>query len=667
MIRLIAACCVIQIAASAFAAEKVDPKQVAAWLEAPILEPGTTLNETQAYCRSKVRPWAEYNSVAEWETAAKRIRSDVLEHVVFRGEAAKWRDAKLGVEMLDKIACDGYAIQKLRYEALPGLWIPALLYVPDKLAGKVPVGLHVNGHDRNGKAADYKQIRCIHLAKQGMLVLNAEWLGMGQLNTPDFGHYKMNQLDLCGTSGLAPFYLAMSRGLDVLLAQPHADKDRVAVAGLSGGGWQTIIISSLDERVTLANPVAGYSSFLTRIGVSADLGDSEQTPVDLGKYADYFHLTALRAPRPTLLTYNAKDNCCFVAGTALPPLLEVAGPLYKLYGKPDALRSHVNEDPGDHNFGLDNRLAYYRMVGDHFFADQKFSADEAAEIAKEVKTADELNVPLPEDNADFHKLALRLAESQPRNANVPKAGPEFDAWKTTFLKKLKTDILKWPTDVVSDSFTDFEVEIEDEIKVVRDLIRFSDRSKLLAQQEKFTEKDHWTVPIMMLSPVGSRHKEGVSSVTVVLADAGRKSLAEPVAKLLERGERVVAFDPFSFGECSLGTQDFLHGLLLSTVGDRPLGIAAAQTEAAISWAQGLKVERVRVEAFGPRSSLIALIAAAASDRDIDELVTHDAMSSLKDILAQNKAVNEAPELFTFGLLEFADIPQLKAAFGKPVK
>jgi hypothetical protein len=41
-----------------------------------------------------------------------------------------------------------------------------------------------------------------------MLVLNVEWLGMGQLNTESFQHYRMNQLDLCGTSGLAPFYAA---------------------------------------------------------------------------------------------------------------------------------------------------------------------------------------------------------------------------------------------------------------------------------------------------------------------------------------------------------------------------------------------------------------------------------------------------------------------------
>ena len=87
----------------------------------------------------------------------------------------------------------------------------------------------------------------------------------------------------------------MKRGLDVLLALEHADPSRVAVSGLSGGGWQTIFISSLDTRVTLSNPVAGYSSFRTRARHGMDLGDSEQTPVDLAGVADYDVLTMLRA------------------------------------------------------------------------------------------------------------------------------------------------------------------------------------------------------------------------------------------------------------------------------------------------------------------------------------------------------------------------------------
>ena len=143
-----------------------------------------------------------------------------------------------------------------------------------------------------------------------MLVLDLEWLGMGQLATPGFSHYRMNQLDLCGASGLAPFYLAMSRALDLGLALEHADPARVTAMGLSGGGWQTIFISALDPRVVLANPVAGYGGFRSNI-LCDDMGDSEQAPTDMATVADYTHLTALRAGRPTLLTYNASDDCCF--------------------------------------------------------------------------------------------------------------------------------------------------------------------------------------------------------------------------------------------------------------------------------------------------------------------------------------------------------------------
>ena len=248
----------------------LDPEAIQQALKQEIIGTHAALAEVQVFTENRVPRMPQVKTIQEWEKQAQQIRRQVLERVVYRGEAAKWRDAKTKVEWLDTIdGGDGYRIKKLRYEALPGLWVPALLYEPTKLDGKVPVVMNVNGHDRkDGKAAKYKQIRCINQAKRGMIALNVEWLGMGQLNTADFSHYRMNQLDLCGTSGLAPFYLSMKRGLDVLLEHKNADPARVAVAGLSGGGWQTIIISALDTRVTLSNPVAGYSSFLTAHGTS---------------------------------------------------------------------------------------------------------------------------------------------------------------------------------------------------------------------------------------------------------------------------------------------------------------------------------------------------------------------------------------------------------------
>ena len=399
------------------AAQETDLKRL---LAREIVGPHQGMDDVQAFIEPRLPTVPDARNVAEWEKIAQKLRADTLDRVVYRGEAAKWRALPTKVEWMgDLEGGEGYTLRKLRYEAVPGLHIPAILYLPAKLAGKAPVHLAVNGHDGAGKVAEYKQTRCINLAKRGVISLNVEWLGMGQLRGPGTGHYLMNQLDLCGTSGLAPFYLSMKRGLDVLLSLENADSARVAVSGLSGGGWQTIFISALDERVTLSNPVAGYSSFRTRVREGKDLGDSEQTPCDLATVADYAHLTAMRAPRPTLLTFNGKDNCCFEAGYALQPLKDAALPVFRLYRKDENLTSHVNHDPGDHNFGQENREAFYRVVGRHFFAgDAAFDAKEIP-CKGELKTAAQLAVEMPAGNATFLSLAKGLSAALPRAGSAP--------------------------------------------------------------------------------------------------------------------------------------------------------------------------------------------------------------------------------------------------------
>ena len=43
-------------------------------------------------------------------------------------------------------------------------------------------------------------------------------------------------------------------------------------------------------------------------------------------------------------------------------------------------------------------------------------------------------------------------------------------------------------------------------------------------------------------------------------------------RLLGEGTRVAALDPWYFGESALGQRDFLFGLLVASLGERPLGI-----------------------------------------------------------------------------------------------
>jgi hypothetical protein len=606
---------------------------LAALLKAPILEPRQTLAQTQSFCEKRVARLPELTDRVAWTDYVKKTRAEVLANVVYRGEAAKWRDYQGKIDWLETLdGGPGYRLRKLRFEALPGLWVPALLYEPDKLTARTPAHLCVMGHDPGGKDVAYQQIRCINLAKRGMLALNVEWFNFGQLRHPDYHHGRMNQLDLCGTSGLAPFYLALKRGLDILLAHPHADAARVSVSGLSGGGWQTIVISGLDERVVLSNPVAGYSSFLTRARYFSDLGDSEQTPCDLAVFADYHHLTAFRAPQPTLLTYNAKDNCCFATAHALPPLLASAAPAFRLFGKETALRSHDNHDPGTHNYDLDNREAFYKMVGDFFYpGDASFSAKEIP-CAAEVRPAKDLAVPMPEKNHTFHSLAKELARSLPR---APAQRDADAATRQTALAKLVR-------------FHKLAVEPE--------MTRTVEKAGVKATSWRLDlGKQDWTVPVVELT-------RGTPQETViVLHEGGRVAAAGEIAKQLDAGKRVLAVDPFYWGEGALPSHAYLFGLLLGAVGERPLGVQAGQIAAVARWSRLHHKAPVRVVSAGSEvAGLVALVAAALEPEAIDGFSAAKSYKSLKDVLDQNLYYQQRPEVFCFGLLEHFDIPQIEA-------
>lgn len=596
-------------------------------LSREIIGPKKSMEEVQDFIEPRVPSVPEVKNAGDWKALEADLRRRVVEGLIHRGEAKSWAAPRTRIEWAGDIAGGpGYLIRKLRYEAVPGLWIPALLYVPEKISGKVPVHMAVNGHDGAGKAADYKQIRCINLAKRGVISLNVEWYGMGQLRGPGYGHYLMNQLDLCGTAGLAPFFLSMKRGIDVLLSLENADPARVAVSGLSGGSWQTITISALDPRVTLTNPVAGYSSFKTRVRHLKDLGDSEQTPSDLATVADYTHFTAMMAPRATLLTFNSKDNCCFESNYALQPLMDAAQPVFRLLGAETNLRAHVNHDPGNHNFGLDNRQAFYRMVGDHFFPDDPSWDAREIPCQTEVKKADELKVDLPADNASFTTLARALAADLPRPGGTPARLRE--------LVKAK----------------DYKVTAGTTF-----------REGSAAGWKLMMGKD-FTVPAVEIAPAAPK------STVLLFSETGRASLAATVQKLAADGHRVIAIDPFTYGESKIASHGFLFAMTAAAVGERPLGILASQIAAAARWAETeFKQGPVTVVAVGPRASLVALVAASLETRSVAGLQLHQPMATLKDLIEKGVGVDKMPEMFCFGLLREFDMKGLVAlAAPRPV-
>jgi hypothetical protein len=173
----------------------------------------------------------------------------------------------------------------------------------------------------------------------------------------------------------------------------------------------------------------------------------------------------------------------------------------------------------------------------------------------------------------------------------------------------------------------------------------------------------WTVPAVELV------KGNPTQTALVVGDGGRAAGAGDVERLLGAGYRVVALDPFYFGESRIESRDFLFALLVAAVGDRPLGLQASQVAAAARWsAAEHKTGPVHLVALGPRSSTFALVAAALEERAIGSVELHSPITSLKEVIEQDASVEQKPELFCFGLLQAMDIKQIAATVApRPVR
>jgi hypothetical protein len=557
-------------------------------------------------------------------TDASRVRARILDEVILRGEATSWAQRSIDTKWGPLDVHEGYSVQELSFDAVPGLRIPAQLYRPHPLSRRpTPVMLALTGHEPEGMATEYARARCVSLARRGVITLNVEFLGYGKLGRPGLSHERMHLLDLVGTPGLSVFYLAARRALDVLLSVEGADPYRVGVSGHSGGGWQTLLLSALDTRVTLAAPVAGYADLRTRLEVLSNLGDSEQLAPDFGTVADYTHLTALLAPRATLLTFNNGDDCCFAAEVTLPPLLEAARPAFAR--KPAALRVHVDRTSLSHNYGRGNREALYALLGEEWFADEHYDPTEA-----DVEASAPTDVVRPSDSwaptstTTFASLADALVRARPTR---------------TSRAELR-EVLRYPTYTATSSSPASARRAGLTAHYHRVVIRAADAAV-------------WTLPVIELT------RGRPTKTVIMIADGGMLSLGPAAADALREGRRVLLVDPLYFGVSKPDRKAFRYALMLGVVGERLLGIQAAQLEALGRWAQASGWTQLSLEALGPRASLAALAAAAASDDVIGELRLAQSLSSLHQLIEGQIAYDDWPAALTPRLFTVTDIPALR--------
>ena len=627
------------IALSLLFAGLVDAAPVEDTLARAALPDAHVLAEVKAYLHERVPPLAVPETREAWEAESAALRQRYLDEVVLKGVPEAWTAGEVQIRWTEDIETGkGYRIRKLLYEVLPGMWNPALLYEPDGDATGLPTVLNVNGHYGEGKVRPEEQTRCINLAKRGVLNIHPEWIGMGELGGVEYAHDRSAYLDAVGVSGVSVFYLSLSRALDVLQAQPRADANRIGMTGLSGGGWQTAVLSALDERVTVIVPVAGHGAMGVRIENGSDIGDIEQVPIDMLTVADYTHLTALFAPRPALLIYNAQDECCFQAARTLPAIYDPVQPVYALYGADASFAFHVNEDPGTHNYDLDNRLQFYRFIDEHLVTEAEWTPEELP-VDGEILPLEQTNVGIPEDNKTIVGLAIELARAIERPAIPARGGKAFAAWMREQRTALK-QLLNYTAVNLHTVACDLAVE-----------------GDTLTAAYQFRSAD-WTITAAGILPPNA----AASEVHIVMNDSGLPGAKDACAALVAEGKQAVAVAPlFQDGASPRTGNAWQYSMILNATGERSLAVQAAQFAAACDWFKTAKgAKTVTVHATGPESGLIALTAAALNPGLIDATELADMPGSLVDIMEARGKYSSTPSLYNFGFLKQFDFAELRA-------
>ena len=208
-------------------------------------------------------------------------------------------------------------IDKLTVEMEYGINSVSYLFIPGKSNEKLIFYHH--GHDEDffsGKDT----IQFFLDRNFTVLAMTMPLVGMNNqpvVEIDGLGEMKLishNQFRLLEANNFNPMKLFLDPiQINLNFVEKEYDFKRYSIVGLSGGGWTAVIYSAIDDRISDSFSVAGSMPFYLRVS-ERDIGDYEQTNIDLYEIANYLELYVLSAygnDRKHIQIFNKNDPCCY--------------------------------------------------------------------------------------------------------------------------------------------------------------------------------------------------------------------------------------------------------------------------------------------------------------------------------------------------------------------
>lgn len=347
----------------------------------------------------------------------------------------------LNARVTGTLACDGYTVEKIVYESLPGLYVTALAYVPSQLTGRVPAVICVNGHWKGAKSEPLIQKRCIMLARMGVIAFCQDVIGTGERaafgGSPPVtyhGFYRGAAPRIVDRSLLGYIAYECLRAFDYLEARPDVDAKRVICTGASGGGKQSMYFTALDDRLAGGVPVCYISSYEAHIGATACVGE---IPTGVLRYTNQWEILGLHAPRPLLCMSASRDVPVFLPKQAFDTLDDTSNRVYQLYGAEKNVRLAEFDSKHDYNKEMRERLC--RHVSQYLLGKPDAVISEPEDLP--VESAKDLRCGLPSHSETMQSLTYRRARELAGQHSLPGDEADWNEHKVGILSRLKQDLL----------------------------------------------------------------------------------------------------------------------------------------------------------------------------------------------------------------------------------
>jgi cephalosporin-C deacetylase-like acetyl esterase len=288
--------------------------------------------------------------------AAERRKNETREKILQLIGGLPEHTGSVAVKEFGEVSADGFRVDKIAYESLPGFWVTADLYRPASGDGPFPAIVLAPGHGAGGKTENWSWGG--NFARNGIITLAYDPIGQGErlqyYDAARKASFIGNPTGEHGEGNIGPMLLGDTiarymvndamRGVDYLAARKDVDGSRIGAFGCSGGGTMTAYFAALDDRVKTAAVACYFTSFTELMASPQGAQDAEQSiPHFIEQGMDFPDWVEAFAPKPYAVVSTENDMFPFAGARTT---VDEARRFYGLYGAADKLEWITG--PGGH-------------------------------------------------------------------------------------------------------------------------------------------------------------------------------------------------------------------------------------------------------------------------------------------------------------------------------